>query len=744
MLYEPMRDRVRKLRVRSPLKETSALRMRIAQTFNTLDFRPAGMSPSAILLIEKLSENLPRDAVAGGLGSGGSQQWQSGIQHQLDLAYRQAERPVVAGVRGSANAVLFRDRAELLACLCRDVLAGSLGDKWWWKKNHGQLFNTLPRSAALRTVLLEAPRQLPSVFEQLASWQMAIPLVGQLDDNDADALTRGLLVEFSCSQLMAKLSAVEITDDGDSPGAARSDRYGVNPADYRGWFKDNSDRRFLRSVNSEFSPEKSSTASRSVGAIGYPPWMTLFSNQIWERRLSRSRARLLGLARTAFANPALLRNSIFEDQIAAWWSSTAFADDDAGADNDIGAAYETPASDADYDMVFDDNVPGDPTLTDEAAEEIRLAHGTEGVDTARAKSREPNSDDNRRSQKRRVESSASDGDNALTRDTMAEGANTKAAENTVAEDSADRTEDNDTFVSSEDPRDNPAPNPLDDSQNWLSDNYIDTEWGGIFYLINLLQQIELPDAMETDWHFESRLGHWQFLELIARGLVGGKCARESDDRIWTLLGKLSGRKPASSIGANYPREAQPDYRIPADWWDYLQADSDIPISLAWAVKNQRLRIWSGRCIIVDCAVDEPGAPCGSELPTSVQRILHPYIGDAQFPDIKPSVFERAPLEAPPQALRRLVSAPLRRWLSLCMPFIRFYLYSQLNTDSPTGDDSTASLLALPARIYFTASHVDMVADVNLTSLDIRRSGLDQDPGWQPLYGRVVLFHFSHV
>jgi hypothetical protein len=91
-----------------------------------------------------------------------------------------------------------------------------------------------------------------------------------------------------------------------------------------------------------------------------------------------------------------------------------------------------------------------------------------------------------------------------------------------------------------------------------------------------------------------------------------------------------------------------------------------------------------------------------------------------------------------------ITGSLQRWTSLCLPFIRFYLQQQMNLDSLSSDTLVNRLLALPCRIYFTPSHIDLVADVNLTSLDIRRSGLDQDPGWQALYGRVVLFHFSQV
>ncbi|NMF91676.1 hypothetical protein GPA26_24800, partial [Aromatoleum petrolei] len=54
----------------------------------------------------------------------------------------------------------------------------------------------------------------------------------------------------------------------------------------------------------------------------------------------------------------------------------------------------------------------------------------------------------------------------------------------------------------------------------------------------------------------------------------------------------------------------------------------------------------------------------------------------------------------------------------------------------------AALAERPARVRATRSHLDVhlrLADVNL---DIRRTGLDLDPGWLPWLGRVVHFHYD--
>lgn len=53
-----------------------------------------------------------------------------------------------------------------------------------------------------------------------------------------------------------------------------------------------------------------------------------------------------------------------------------------------------------------------------------------------------------------------------------------------------------------------------------------------------------------------------------------------------------------------------------------------------------------------------------------------------------------------------------------------------------------SLLRLPARIRFSASHLDMHTALSRTRLDVRLAGLDLNPGWLPWLGRVVQFHFE--
>lgn len=53
-----------------------------------------------------------------------------------------------------------------------------------------------------------------------------------------------------------------------------------------------------------------------------------------------------------------------------------------------------------------------------------------------------------------------------------------------------------------------------------------------------------------------------------------------------------------------------------------------------------------------------------------------------------------------------------------------------------------SAFTLPGRIVVSRTHVDVVLGIDQIDLAVRASGLDQDPGWAPSFGRVILFHFE--
>ncbi|HEY5247092.1 MAG TPA: hypothetical protein VIJ15_01380, partial [Dermatophilaceae bacterium] len=50
--------------------------------------------------------------------------------------------------------------------------------------------------------------------------------------------------------------------------------------------------------------------------------------------------------------------------------------------------------------------------------------------------------------------------------------------------------------------------------------------------------------------------------------------------------------------------------------------------------------------------------------------------------------------------------------------------------------------ARAGTVHVSRTHVDVVFPINAIDLCVRAAGLDQDPGWVPALGRVVLVHFE--
>ena len=70
------------------------------------------------------------------------------------------------------------------------------------------------------------------------------------------------------------------------------------------------------------------------------------------------------------------------------------------------------------------------------------------------------------------------------------------------------------------------------------------------------------------------------------------------------------------------------------------------------------------------------------------------------------------------------------------------LYKALGETRQRGPDRIRQLLATSARLYVTSSHIDVMYALDAIDLDLRMAGLDRNPGWQPLFGYVITFHFT--
>jgi hypothetical protein len=92
-----------------------------------------------------------------------------------------------------------------------------------------------------------------------------------------------------------------------------------------------------------------------------------------------------------------------------------------------------------------------------------------------------------------------------------------------------------------------SPEASDASVPGLEPASVRTELAGVFYLVNVMTWLDLPDAFEADWRLASACGAWGTLELLARGLVG-RGRRYGDDGLWQALAGLGAHRDGHAAG----------------------------------------------------------------------------------------------------------------------------------------------------------------------------------------------------
>ena len=103
-------------------------RLRLAQMLAGSSLRPSGLPPSAVLCVRRLAD--PRPGTLR-LDSGGERpppEWERAFVAALERVMRGGRPSGPRAGPGGAEAVLFADRAELLACLARDICDGTRAD----------------------------------------------------------------------------------------------------------------------------------------------------------------------------------------------------------------------------------------------------------------------------------------------------------------------------------------------------------------------------------------------------------------------------------------------------------------------------------------------------------------------------------------------------------------------------------------------------------------------------------------
>src|SRR5207253_1773894 len=126
------------------------------------------------------------------------------VVSKLSQLARHAVRPARGAIRTEADAVIFDDRAQLLACLAIDWCEGTLHTRWWWQS----LFKEAALTSLLLPVWLNAPEYIPAALEHLSRAQKIGTFIRALSANAARSLLQSITLNFALDALRPALFAL--------------------------------------------------------------------------------------------------------------------------------------------------------------------------------------------------------------------------------------------------------------------------------------------------------------------------------------------------------------------------------------------------------------------------------------------------------------------------------------------------------------------------------------------------------
>ncbi|MBZ4417835.1 hypothetical protein [Myxococcus sp. RHSTA-1-4] len=691
-----------KLRLHGAELEPLSARLRLESLLSGAHLVPLGLPPSATVCIRRLMDPKPGVLPVRRHSLRPPAAWDEALASTLEAQVARAARPARGAVPPGAEAVLFADPAELLACLASDVARGSALAHWWWRG----LFPSVDLARTVVAEWLRQPEYVPAALETTVLRREARPVLALFTEEEAHTLLAQVARVHGLPALASARQAAEGAATGSKAEAL--DAGGSGPV----------------------------MAEVEASALAAP----------WEPRvpevrtlgLGRARQALLGVALMLRRAPVEARSPSFAPAVVAWRAGPA----EARREERARARVASPAS---------------ALETGSTPMDVRGAGGSMGaaseVSPARGEKLEVRASPHRGNVAPNVSGGPSEeaGSGApppieavVARSSPVPSlVDAPAPANDGAADTVRGTapDEGTPAVSPPSPAmpDSP-PRVFEPPPGRAWGLPISTGLGGLFYLVNLGLFLELYGDFSRPMHPHLPLPLWDFVTLLGRGLLVDP---RPSDPVWKVLALLSGRKPGEAPGQGF--EPPDAWRVPEEW--LLAFRTPEASEWTWAVGEDRLRIRHPAGFLV---LDVP-CESDSEAEVQVRRETEPY-ARALVPDPRKSArsdITRDATASPFTLARGEVTAPagpeaslLERWLGWLVPYCRARLVRALGLPPDDALALEATLLTHEARLHVTETHVDVVLALSQLPLEVRVAGLDRDVGWLPSAGRHLSFHFE--
>jgi hypothetical protein len=121
---------IARLRLRGRVADPLLMRLRASSALAAAALAPPGLPPAAILVVRRMEDPLPGRLAFRRATMRVPAEWEQAARARMAMLASRALRPARDAVPETAEAVLFADRSELLACLARDWVRGEVA-RWW-------------------------------------------------------------------------------------------------------------------------------------------------------------------------------------------------------------------------------------------------------------------------------------------------------------------------------------------------------------------------------------------------------------------------------------------------------------------------------------------------------------------------------------------------------------------------------------------------------------------------------------
>ncbi|MDT5267903.1 MAG: hypothetical protein QOH49_89 [Acidobacteriota bacterium] len=684
---------VSRLRVEGRNLDPLVTKLRVASMFGAVHLGPVTLPPSAILCIRRLSDPLP-----GGLSLDGGQPflppaWEQAFVASVRGKCARAIRPLRGGVTSEAEAVIFSDRSELLACLAQDWCAGQTGERWWWRS----LFKGEHPGVYVVRAWAESPEYVPAGLQHLAVNGGLTSFVRALSATDALTILTSITRSFELPDLQAALLAGLC-----GASAARADEPEAEEgADGHASF--------------EAQPIASHVAT-GEGVKPLPPWQPWVPESLVPA-LGRERQCLLGVGLLLRRAPAAARSTTFARAALRWLGAGDAAQTGrrpgvatAGRKADTLAASSPPHTRSHDGGAEHAHVPTasrpdvqtsprpDARDANVSASEAATPPSVTLPSPPRQAARENGRTDTQARELARGQSIARGHVGQTSAEVLRQEGRPDAYVRATAR-GATTAEAGDALA---------APDVLFDAQ-------VETEFGGVFYLVNLGLFLNLYADFTSPLEDRAALPIFDFVSLLGRRLVGGHI---EGDPVWPLLALLAGRDELEEPGKDFVPPAE--WRVPADWLEPFPANG----LWRWDADGESLRVRHPEGFLI---LDAP-LPADVDPARQLAREMETYLGVTTF-TLRRGSFDAA---------RRDVRAAW--WFDNLTKYVRARLRRALG--ARTAKAAAYMLCRQRARVLVTPTHLDVVFMLAELPVEIRLAGLDRNPGWVPAAGKFIAFHYE--